>query len=159
LKATPLSAFTFLSAQIVSRYLLIIGSTIVVYLGSHFFIHYQMVGSYLDLFIVMSLGAICLITLGLLIAARTASEEFAGGILNLVSWPMMFMSGVWFSLEGAHPWVKKLALAFPLTHAIDASRAIMTEGATLMAVQGHVFALIAMSALFLLIGSLSFRWE
>lgn len=159
LKATPLSAFTFLSAQIVSRYLLILGVTLVVYFGSHYFIQFQMLGSYADLFLVLSLGAVCLITMGLLIASRTSSEEFAGGLLNMLSWPMMFLSGVWFSLEGAHPWVRKLAMAFPLTHAIDASRAIMTEGATLASQSGHVLALAAMTAVFLAIGSLTFRWD
>lgn len=159
LKAAPLNAFTFLSAQIVSRYLLIISATTIVYAGSNLVIRFQMLGSYLNLFIVLSLGAVCLITLGLLIAARTASEEFAGGMLNLISWPMMFLSGVWFSLEGAHPWVKSLAQIFPLTHVIDASRAIMTEGASLAAVSGHCLALAAMSVAFLVLGSVTFRWE
>jgi ABC-2 type transport system permease protein len=159
LKAAPLNALTFLSAQIVSRYFLIMSATTIVYVGSNLLIEFQMIGSYLDLFVVLSLGAICLITLGLLVAARTASEEFAGGLLNLISWPMMFLSGVWFSLEGAHPYAKALAQIFPLTHVIDAARAIMTEGATLAAVSGHCLALTAMSAAFLVLGSLLFRWE
>jgi len=41
---------------------------------------------------------------------------------------MMMLSGVWFSLEGANPWVVRLAQFFPLTHVIDAARSIMTEG-------------------------------
>lgn len=159
LKATPLNAFTFLLAQILSRYLLILGVTLIVYFGSHFFIHFQMFGTYFDLFFVLSLGAIALISLGLLIASRTSSEEFAGGLLNVLSWPMMFLSGVWFSLEGAHPWVQKLALAFPLTHVIQASRAIMTEGSTLAMQASHVYALVGMAIFFLLIGSLTFRWD
>ncbi len=159
LKAAPLSAVTFLAAQVASRYLLIITATAVVFAGSQLLVRFQMLGSYLDLFLVLSLGTICLITLSLLMAARTASEEFAGGILNLISWPMMFLSGVWFSLEGAHPWVKTLAQAFPLTHVIDASRAIMTEGATLAMVGGNIGALAAMTAAFLALGSVLFRWD
>jgi ABC-type multidrug transport system permease subunit len=159
LKATPLHAIEFLSAQVLSRLLLLVAVSVAVYVGCNFFIHFQMLGSYANLFLVLVLGAMCLISLGLLMAARSSSEEFAGGILNLISWPMMFLSGVWFSLEGADPWVKRVAQVFPLTHVIDAARAIMTEGAGLDRVGGHLVVLAAMTALFLVAGSLAFKWE
>ena len=50
-----------------------------------------------------------LISLGLLIAARSESEEFTGGMLNVASWPMMMLSGVWFSLEGSPEFIQTLA--------------------------------------------------
>jgi ABC-2 type transport system permease protein len=159
LRATPLGALEFLSAQIASRFILIMGSAIVVYAGCNFFVHFEMQGSYGTLFTVLSLGSICLISLGLLVAARIKSEEFAGGILNLLTWPMIFLSGVWFSLEGAHPLLQKAALAFPLTHVISASRAVMTEGATLVQVSPQLWALGLMSAVFLAVGVFTFRWE
>lgn len=159
LKATPLSALEFLAAQVTSRFLLIITITIGVYFGTDMFVNFAMLGSYLNLFLIFGLGAISLISLGLLIAARTASEEFAGGMLNLISWPMMFLSGVWFSLEGLNPWVQKLSLIFPLTHMISAARAIMVDGANLIQVSGEVLALITMTVFFLILGAISFRWE
>lgn len=159
LKATPLGAFHFLLAQLVSRLLLIMIITTVVYAGCNIFIDFNMQGSYWDLLLVATLGAMCLIAIGLLIAARTASEEFAGGILNTLTWPMMLLSGAWFSLEGTHNWVQQFAQIFPLTHMIDASRAIMTEGATLSQVMPHVWILGAMSAVFLALGAYIFKWE
>ena len=139
--------------------LLLVFVTSVVYEGCNALLHFQMLGSYLDLFIVLCMGSICLISMGLLVAAVVASEEFAGGVLNLVSWPMMFLSGVWFSLEGLHPTVKAAAQIFPLTHVIDSARAIMTEGATLAQVSPHLVVLAIMSAVFLAIGSATFKWE
>jgi len=159
LKATPLSAVEFLAAQVASRMVLIMATIIVVYFGTDLFVNFSMYGSYFNLFLVFGVGAISLVSLGLMIASRTASEEFAGGILNLVSWPMMFLSGVWFSLEGVHPWVQKLALAFPLTHVTNAARAIMIDGASLAQVSGDLLVLLVMSAIFLVAGALSFKWE
>lgn len=159
LKATPLSAFEFLSAQVVSRLMLILAVTLSVYFGTDLFVDFAMFGSYLNLFLIFTLGAASLISLGLLIASRTASEEFAGGILNLVSWPMMFLSGVWFSLEGLHPVVQKISLIFPLTHVTTAARSIMIDGTTLVGVSTEIFALIGMSLAFLTVGALRFRWE
>jgi ABC-2 type transport system permease protein len=159
LKATPLNAFSFLLAQLVSRLLLIMLVTIVVYVGSNLFVDFNMQGSYWTLLLVAALGAMCMIAIGLLIAARTASEEFAGGILNMVTWPMMLLSGAWFSLEGTHDWVRQLAQIFPLTHVIDASRAIMNEGATLAQVMPQITVLAVMGAVFLAAGAYIFKWE
>jgi len=159
LRATPLTAFEFLAAQVVSRLWIILVVTALVYLATDLFVGFTMEGSYLDLLLVFSLGAISVISLGLVLAARTASEELAGGLLNLISWPMIFLSGVWFSLEGTNPLVQKAALLFPLTHVIEAARAIMLEGAGLPQVWPELLVLALMSGLFLLIGSLTFRWE
>jgi ABC-2 type transport system permease protein len=159
LKATPLKAVEFLAAQIVSRMVLIMAVFAIVYQGSDLFLHYERLGSLVSLYLIFTLGGACLVSLGLLVAARATSEELAGGLLNLLSWPMMFLSGVWFSLEGAPRPLRLLANAFPLTHTIDAARAVMTEGATLSQVSGHLAVLAAMTAVFLAIGAWSFRWE
>lgn len=159
LKATPLSSFQFLLAQMTSRLLLILTITVAVYAGCNYFIHFQMRGSYMVLFLISLAGAVCLITLGLLVSARLSSEELAGGLLNLLTWPMMLLSGVWFSLEGTNPIVIKIAQFLPLTHLVDGARAVMTEGAGLMDIAPHVAILALMTAVFLAIGSLIFRWE
>ena len=159
LKATPLTPFEFLSAQVVSRLGLILTITTSVYLGTHYFIDFSMHGNYLNLLLVFALGAICLISMGLVVAARIRSEELAGGLLNMITWPMMFLSGVWFSLEGLHPWVQKLALIFPLTHITEAARAIMIDGAGLASIAVHLLVLALMSLFFLFLGSWAFRWE
>jgi ABC-type multidrug transport system permease subunit len=127
--------------------------------GCDWLIGFTMHGSYLDLFILFALGTFSIISLGLIIAARTASEELASGLLNLLSWPMMFLSGVWFSLEGLHPYVRGLAQLFPLTHLIEGARAIMIDGASLADISGQLLVLGAMSAVFLAIGAYSFRWQ
>ncbi len=159
LKATPLRPLEFLSAQIASRLWLILASTVLVFIGTDRVIGFPMFGSYLNLFLVFAVGAVSLISLGLLVAARTTSEELAAGLLNVLSWPMTFLSGVWFSLEGVHPILQKAAQLAPLTHIIDAARAIMLDGAGLMEISGHLLALTAMSAAAMALGAWLFRWE
>jgi len=159
LKATPLSAGEFLLAQVISRLGLVMVITIIVFIGTSLLLDVPMYGSYFNLLLIFVLGSISVISIGLLIAARTASEEFAGGILNLISWPMMFLSGVWFSLEGIHPWFQKLALIFPLTHLISGARAIMLDGAGFLEILPYLVSLTIMSLVLLAIGALTFRWE
>ena len=159
LRATPVRPFEFIVAQIASRLLLTLSITSVIFLGMHWILGTRMDGSYLTLLVVGFLGTVSLVALGLLVAARVTSEELAGGLLNMINWPMMLLSGVWFSLEGASEIVQSAANLFPLTHILDAARAVMLDGAGLAAVWPQLAVLTTMSALFLFLGARFFRWN
>ena len=159
LRATPLRSIEFVIAQVASRLMLILSITAFVYVGTRYFLDTRMEGSHLALLAVAALGSISLISLGLLVAARVTSEELAGGLLNLATWPMMMLSGVWFSLEAASDWVRQVANVFPLTHILHAARAIMLDGATLGDVAPQLLTLAAMAAVFLTLGAMVFRWR
>jgi ABC-type multidrug transport system permease subunit len=159
LKATPLSALEFVSAQLISRLFIVLFMSSLIYIGCNVFFDFYMLGSYFDLLIIAILGAFSLITLGLLVASRSKSEELIGGLLNLSSWPMMLLSGVWFSLEGAPNAVKVIADFLPLTHLVAGARKIITEGATLADISYHVSILMIMSVVFLTLGAYFFSWN
>jgi ABC-type multidrug transport system permease subunit len=72
---------------------------------------------------------------------------------------MMFLSEVWFSIEGAPDWLKAAAKIFPLTHVLNAARKVMNEGAGLMAVMPEMTILCAMTIAFLLVGAALFSWN
>lgn len=159
LKATPVHAFEFVSAQLTSRLLIVLLVSIIVYAGTNFFLKFVMKGSYLSLLLITVLATVCMMSLGLAFASRIKSEELAGGLLNIVIWPMMAFSGIFFSLEGSPIALQKISRIFPLTHYIEAGRAIMLDGAGLADIGMSAIILAGMSALFLLISSLLFKWE
>jgi hypothetical protein len=146
-------------AQVASRLMLIVTITSFVYAGTRFFLDIRMDGSHLLLLLVLLSGAIAMISMGLLIAARVTSEELAGGLLNMVTWPMMMLSGVWFSLEAASDWVRQVAGIFPLTHMLEAARAVMLDGAVLADVLPQLGMLSVMTVVFLALGAFFFRWH
>ncbi len=159
LKATPLSAFEFVGAQILSRLLTVMVIAAILFFGSHWALGTLMLGSYGPLVLTIVLGALAMISLGLAVASRTRSEELTGGLMNMATWPMMGLSEVWFSLEGAPESVHQVSQLLPLTHLVSAAREITTEGATLMQVSDHLLILAGMSAIFLLIAALLFNWD
>jgi ABC transporter DrrB family efflux protein len=159
LHATPLTAFEFLSAQVLSRLGLILFVTAILYVGIGAIIGFRNAGSTPLLLLLAVVGALSMIALGLTIAARFASEELVGGLLNLLTWPMMLLSGIWFSLEGSPRWVQWVAHIFPLTHVLDAARAVMLDGAGLAQIAPHLLFLGATALGFLAFGAWSFRWR
>ena len=159
LHATPLTAFEFLTAQVLSRLCLILIVTAILYFGIAAIIHFHCVGSYALLLLLAVIGSLSMIALGLTVAARFSSEELVGGLLNLLTWPMMLLSGIWFSLEGSPRWVQGVAHLFPLTHVLDASRAVMLEGAGFAQIAPNLSYLAATALIFTAFGAWSFRWR
>jgi ABC-type multidrug transport system permease subunit len=159
LHATPLTAFEFLSAQVMSRLALIMLVTVVLYVAVSRAIHFHSAGSLWLMFLVALLGALSMIAFGLIVAARVSSEELVGGILNLLTWPMMLLSGIWFSLEGSPQWIQWASKIFPLTHLLNAERAVMIDGAGLVQIAPNLAYLAITTVVFIGIGAWSFRWR
>ena len=159
LRATPVRPIEFIVAQVSSRLLLTLTITSVIFVVMHLVLDTRMDGSFLTLLLVGLVGSVALVSMGLLVAARVTSEELAGGLLNMINWPMMLLSGVWFSLEGAGAFVQNAAKIFPLTHILDASRAVILDGEGLTEIWPSLAILVAMSAVFMGLGARFFRWD
>lgn len=159
LKATPLTAFEYLSAQMLSRLFVLAFSITILWIGCELTFDFKVEGSYLDLVVMFFIGCLSLTSLGLVVASRGTSEEFASGVLNFITWPMMFLSEVWFSLEGAPDWVITISRMFPLTHLLVGVRKIMNDGAALADVTPELLALVGFTLLFLSIGAVLFSWN
>jgi ABC-type multidrug transport system permease subunit len=158
-KATPLRPIEFIVAQVLSRFFIVAIMSFVIFAGTDLVLHFRMAGSWALLVLVNALAILCMIALGLLFASRIKSEEASGGLMNIITWPMMILSGVFFSLEGTPVAMQAASRVFPITYYIEASRAIMLDGAGLAQVSGDLGALVAMTAVFLVAAALLFKWE
>ncbi|GIU16953.1 MULTISPECIES: ABC transporter permease [unclassified Shewanella] len=159
LKVTPLSAWQFLASQLLSRLGATVLSAIIVFAVIALMFDIRSQGNMLLLVLNTLLGSAAMISIGLLVASRTRSDELCNGLLNVISWPMMFLSGIWFSLEGSTPWVRFLADCLPLTHMNDANRAVIIDGAGLFDISDHLMFLVAITLVCLGAASRSFRWD
>lgn len=159
LHATPLTAFEFLAAQVATRLLVVMSVTVLVYIAARLLIDVTMNGSHALLFLTFFIGAACLTSVGLLVATRLRTEELADGLLNLMSWPQLILSGVWFSLEGVNPAARAIAEVLPLTHLVDAARRIMIDGASFLEVLPQLGLLLGLTGLLLGVSALLFRWN
>ncbi|MDY6790448.1 MAG: ABC transporter permease [Thermodesulfobacteriota bacterium] len=159
LKATPLTALEYLTAQTISRLIILTFMVVIIWIGCDLIFSFNVEGSYFDLVIVFLTGGFSLISLGVIVASRGTNEELTSGILNFLTWPMMFLSEVWFSIEGAPQWLKMFANIFPLTHLLRAARKIMNDGQRLFDVIPEISILLIMTAVFLAIGASLFSWR
>lgn len=159
LKATPIGAFQFVSAQVASRFVIVVLTSVFVFTATNVFLNFMMLGSYVLLLLLTMVSVFCMISLGLIFATRIKSEELASGLMNIVTLPMLLLSGVFFSLEGTPQIMQTLSRALPLTHFIEGARSIMLDGAGVAELLPNFAILGGFTLAFLLIASLLFRWE
>lgn len=159
LKATPVSAISFVSAQALSRFVIVLLTSVVVFAGTNAFLHFRMAGAWGTLILVASLGIISMLALGLVFAARLRSEELVNGLMNFATFPMLALSGVFFSLEGSPKILRAVAEPLPLTQVLKAAREVMLEGAGLVQIGPQLLYLCLFSALALGVSALLFKWE
>ncbi|HJW74008.1 MAG TPA: ABC transporter permease [Geothrix sp.] len=158
LAVTPLPKWVFLLGQVLHRLtVVLVQSTALVLVGLLVFhIHNQ--GSYLLLSLVMALGTACFMALGFALTSFAETSETYGAISNLVFFPMMMLSGVYFTLDAAPKWLQTAVVALPLSPFLKALRAVFNDGAGL---QGHLPGLgivAAWTLLFFGIAVKRFRW-
>lgn len=74
--------------------MILLSTSFLVWAGCDLLFSFQMQGSYFDAAVVFLVGTISLISLGLILACRGTNEELTNGVINLICWPMMFLSEV-----------------------------------------------------------------
>lgn len=86
----------------------------------------------LSIIVVLLVGEFLFISLGVGLSAFIPNEQVSGVIISLVELPMMFMSGVFFSIYQMNELVIPIANLNPLTHFIEMIRGLTLKQASLV---------------------------
>jgi ABC-2 type transport system permease protein len=116
-------------------------------------------GRLFDLIVICVVASTAFSALALLIASRARTIEGVSGLMNFVQVPMWILSGVFFSSQRFPDAVQPLIGALPLTATIDALRAHMLEGATLIQLAPQIATLGAWVVVCFTLALKLFRWR
>ncbi|MBM9499523.1 ABC transporter permease [Leptospira sp. 201903071] len=97
--------------------------------------------------------------IGMFIGSRAASSQVGNGLVNAVTFPMMVLSGIFFSYQNFPEVVLPLIRNLPLTLMADSLRSVFIEGAGFAEALPAVAALFIYGIVFLFAGSRIFRWS
>jgi ABC-2 type transport system permease protein len=129
LGATPLSRTTLLASQVLFRLSIGLVQTLSILLVGTVFFHIHLQSNLLVLIGVILLGALMFVALGYLISGLARSQDSVSAITNLVQFPMLFLSGIFFPIEVMPQWIRPVVNLIPLTYLADMLRQVMV-GAT-----------------------------
>jgi ABC-2 type transport system permease protein len=163
LKAAPVNPAQFLFAQISTRLSISVLQTLILLVAGMILFDLAVgdggVVSWLLVIALAVFGGILFVTMGLAISGVARTEEVAAPVTNLVSMPMMFLSGVFFPLDALPGVVTVVTQFLPLTFLADAIRAVVTDGAGISDIWSELAGLAAWTVLVFAAATRVFRWE
>jgi ABC transporter DrrB family efflux protein len=131
LAVTPLPKWIFLAGQVLHRLTVtLVQSAFMLALG-YFAFGIANQGSYLLLTVVMGLGCACFMAMGFALASFAQTSEGYAAISNVFFFPMMFLSGVYFTLDSAPRWMQQGVVVLPLSPYLKALRGVFNDGTSL----------------------------
>ena len=119
----------------------------------------NMNGDYFSLISMVVLGTVVLFGIGLAVGGWAKNENQAAPLANLVTFPMMFLSGTFFPRFLMPEWLQHASGFLPLTPVIDGIRLIVTEGKTIFDLGAQVGLLAAWAVIIYFVAFRVFRWE
>ena len=156
--AAPMRKSHFLAAQIFGRLLFLAPEAGVLLGFSYWVLDVPIRGSLPALALTTFLGAMTFSGFGLLIGSRAKTIEGVSGLMNLVLVPNWIFGGIFFSTSRFPDLMQPYIQALPLTATVDALRAIMLEGATLVGVAGELAILAVWAVVTFSVALRIFRW-
>ncbi|HYG18508.1 MAG TPA: ABC transporter permease [Ohtaekwangia sp.] len=156
--ATPMKKSIFLSSAIVTRIVLGGFEIGLLLLFAWLYFGIEVTGSIGAFILVFLAGIFAFAGIAILIASRTAKTEVANGLVNLITLPMMILSGIFFNYHNFPDWAVPVIQVLPLTLLADSIRAVFVESAGFAEVLKPVIILLSTGLVTFIAGLKSFKW-
>ncbi|MFZ3590752.1 ABC transporter permease [Bacillus sp. DJP31] len=159
MQGTTLKASTFIAAQITARLFLNGSQALLVLLIANLVFDIDVAGSWLALIFFVVLGTLAFMSLGFIIAGIAKNPESAGPIAGFVTFPMLFLGGVFFPISNMPEFLQPFVKILPIAHLSSALRETMNIGTPFLALGFETLILSAWLIGGFAIASYVFKWE
>jgi ABC-2 type transport system permease protein len=159
LVATPMKKSHFLIALITVRITMNFIESMVLFLFSLFAFKITIQGDLSALILMFLAGNIAFAGIAVLVSSHTSNTEVGNGLINFVVFPMMVLSGIFFSYQNFPDWSLPVIRNLPLAMLTDGIRSIFNEGAGYHEVALPIFILLTTGVLFFTLGLRIFKWH
>lgn len=156
---TPLKVWQFFTGNVISNAFVGLLALVVMFTVAKTFFDLNMRGSYLNLALVVVLGVVLLFGIGLALGGWAKNENQAAPLAQLVTLPMMFLSGVFFPTFLMPDLLQSITRFIPLTPIVDSIRLIITENASLVELAPQLGMMAGWMLIIYAIAFKVFRWE
>jgi ABC-2 type transport system permease protein len=160
IRLAPVHASTVLTSRVVVTIgVAIVQAFVFVGIGALPVFGLRLVGTWALAIPVFLLGILAFFSIGMLVGAFCKTEEAATAAANIVVLPMAFLSGTFFPIDQAPPWVQAVSRVFPLRHMNDGIMDFLVRGKGPSAL---VVPCLVLTGFIVVVGAISakvFQWE
>ena len=159
LRATPLSATTYIAAMLTSTLIVFTLQVVALFLLGSILHGTPFPHALGSLALAIVIGAAVFAALGVAAAALIHSAEGSSAVLNFILLPMAFLTGAFGPTRHFPAFLRALGYVLPLKSFIDLINAVYLRGQALWTKPGALAVLAAWGVTGLLVSALKFRWE
>ena len=159
IRVTPFPLSSFILARVLSQLVIAVLQAIILMGMAWAFFGLHLRGNLLVVLVAIVAGALAFLAIGFAISGIAPNTETAASYANLITFPMLFLSGIFFSMENAPAWLRPITNVLPLAYLVDALREPISFGNGLSAIWLDLGALLLTFALAMAIAIRFFRWD
>ncbi len=104
-------------------------------------------------------GCLCFLAMGFAIGSVVSNPETGDAVSNVITNPMMFLSGTFFPVSAMPSVVQQIAKVLPLYYMANGLRDTTVRGMSITHVAGDIGVLLGATALLAAVAFRTFRWE
>lgn len=159
LHTTPLRVWQYFLSTMMGNAVTGLLSIAVMFIVAMLVFHLKVVGNYFELALFLAFGIIVVLGIGLALGGWAKNERQVAPLGNIIVFPMMFLTGVFFPRYLMPDWLQNITTYMPLTPVIDGARLIATEGKSLLDLGPQLAVMAAWTIIIYAIAFRVFRWE
>jgi ABC-2 type transport system permease protein len=123
-----------------------------------FFYNFEFIGSPLSALLIIIISIPAVYGIGFIFASLVMWAKEANSMVFLVRGIMTIFCGITYPLAVLPTWMRRVSDFIPLTHSINALRAIISSGTTISDVKREIYILLISGAVLMVLGILSFNY-
>jgi ABC-2 type transport system permease protein len=158
LRATPLRPYTILTAHVIVKLLLTAATLILMLMAGRRYFPADAHVPWFSFTLALIISTCSILSVGFVIASIVPTARFAQPIGALILYPMLAVSGLFVPVNVLPRALHAVALALPLTYAVNLLKGIWNGDRWITHV-GDVSALILLFLVFTALSARVFRWE
>ena len=158
LRATPLRPWTILTAHVLVKLIFSAVTLSAMLLAGRRYYPASLNIPVLDLTLALLVTTLSILVIGFVIASLVPTARFAQPVATAVFYPMVALSGLFFSLSLLPAWLRLVARLMPLSYAVSLLRGVVQHEPW----SAHLWDLGALAlffAFFIALSARVFRWE
>lgn len=128
IKVTPFPLPSFILARILTQLIVAVAQSVILVGMAKAIFDLNLRGNVFVILLAVILGALAFLSIGFAISGFARNTETAASYANLITFPMLFLSGVFFDVDSAPEWLQPITRILPLRFLVDALREPMTRG-------------------------------
>lgn len=156
---TPIQPRDFIAAIVLARTAIVLLQLSVLILFALLILDIRILGSFGAFYFIVILGTFLFLNLGFCLGSIAKTQQAVMAVGNIVIFPQIFLSGIFYPIESMPGFVQPLAKILPLSFVATGLRDIANEGASLLEIWPSLIGILVWFLVGFVLATRLFVWK